>query len=174
MAELHIFGRIESAENFKKSILFCKWSFHTGNGWKLLNGNSEGQTQECRDFYRKKLAWDHPIDLHYTTHTLQGSPKLLLQIFSRDNYGRILFTAYGTCSVPMIPGFHQIKCHTWKPIGNWQDRLRDKFLGMTLQLKTPSLLANSTDRFELLTETEGDVDINFQIITRNFNKFGCH
>ncbi|XP_008555137.1 tectonic-1 isoform X2 [Microplitis demolitor] len=128
MAELHIFGRIESAENFKKSILFCKWSFHTGSGWKLINGNSEGQTQECRDLYRKKLAWDHPIDLHYTTHTIQGSPKLLLQIFSRDNYGRILFTAYGTCSVPLTPGFHQITCHTWKPIGNWQDRLRDKFL----------------------------------------------
>lgn len=30
MAELHIFGEIESAENFEKSALFCKWSFHTG------------------------------------------------------------------------------------------------------------------------------------------------
>lgn len=57
--------------------------------------------------------------------------------------------------------------------GNWHDRLKDKFLGMTLQLKTPSLLANSSDRFELLTETVGTVTIKLQIIAKNFGKFGC-
>ncbi|KAK0079827.1 hypothetical protein PV326_008514, partial [Microctonus aethiopoides] len=172
MAEFYIFGQFDSAENFKQSVLFCKWSFHTGSGWKLINGNNEGQTQECRDLYNNKSAWNHPIDLHYTTQTLQRSPKLLVQIFSRDNHGRVLFIAYGTSSVPLIPGSHEIKCHTWKPIGNWVDRLRDKFLGMTLQLKTPSLLANSNDRFELLTETVGTVNIKLQIICKNFSKFG--
>ncbi|XP_034949195.1 B9 domain-containing protein 2 [Chelonus insularis] len=173
MAELHVFGQIESAESFKQSSLFCKWSFHSGNGWKLINGNNEGQTQECRDLYKKKLTWNHPVDLHYSTQTIQGSPKILIQVYSRDNYGRILFIAYGTSCVPLIPGYHEIKCHTWKPIGNWQDRLRDKFLGITLQLKSPSLLANSTDRFELLTETEGIVNIQLHIMCKNFDKFGC-
>lgn len=97
----------------KLIILFIS----SGSGWKLINGNNEGQTQECRDLYNNKSAWNHPIDLHYTTQTLQRSPKLLVQIFARDNHGRVLFIAYGTSSVPLIPGSHEIKCHTWKPIG---------------------------------------------------------
>lgn len=173
MAELHIIGQIASAKDFEQLRLLCKWSFHAGTGWKILNGNHEGQTQECCDFYTNEPVWDHPLDLHYGTTSLQGSPKLLLQLFSRDNYNRIIFLAYGVCSVPLTTGFHELECHTWKPIGNWQDRLKDKFLGLTLQLKTPSILVNTQDRFELLTESMGTVRINLQILSRNFEKFGC-
>nr|XP_012135228.1 PREDICTED: tectonic-3-like [Megachile rotundata] len=174
MAELHIIGRILSAKDFKQSQLLCKWSFHTGNGWKVLNGCEEGQTQESCDIYINEPIWDHPIDLHYTTQTLQNSPKLLLQIFFRDTHGRVLFGSYGICNIPLSPGLHCIECHTWKPIGNWKDRLRDKFLGITLQLKSPSVLVNSLDRFELLTESMGTVKIELHILTRNFEKYGCH
>ncbi|XP_076548891.1 tectonic-3 [Osmia lignaria lignaria] len=174
MAELHIIGRILSAKNFKQSQLLCKWSFHAGNGWKVLNGCEEGQTQESCDLYINEPVWDHPIDLHYTTQTLQNSPKLLLQIFFRDEHERILFGAYGSCNIPLSPGLHFIECHTWKPIGNWKDRLKDKFLGITLQLKSPNVLVNCLDRFELLTESMGTVKIELHILTKNFEKYGCH
>ncbi|XP_076475237.1 tectonic-3 [Bombus vancouverensis nearcticus] len=174
MAELHIIGRISSAKDFTQTRLLCKWSFHAGSGWKILDGCEEGQTQESCDLYTNKPVWDHPIDVHYTTQTLQNSPKLLLQIFHRDTHGRVLFGSYGVCNIPLSPGLHSIKCHTWKPIGNWKDRLRDKFLGITLQLKSPSVLVNSLDRFELLTESMGTVKIELHIIARHFEKYGCH
>ncbi|XP_076295297.1 tectonic-3 [Lasioglossum baleicum] len=174
MAELHIIGKISSAVNFKQSRLLCKWSFHAGNGWKTLNGCEEGQTQESCDLYTNEPFWDHPVDIHYTTQSLHNSPKLLLQIFCRDTHERILFTSYGVCNVPLSPGLHSIECHTWKPIGNWKDQLRDKFLGITLQLKSPNVLVNSLDRFELLTESMGTVKIELQILARNFEKYGCH
>ncbi|XP_043803197.1 B9 domain-containing protein 2 [Apis laboriosa] len=174
MAELHIVGRISSAKDFKQPHLLCKWSFHAGRGWKVLNGYEEGQTQESCDLYTNEPVWDHPIDLHYTTQTIQNSPKILLQIFHRDTHGRILFGSYGICNIPLSPGLHSIKCHTWKPIGNWKDRLRDKFLGISLQLKSPNILVNSLDRFELLTESMGTIKIELYILTRNFEKYGCH
>ncbi|XP_015431801.1 PREDICTED: tectonic-3-like [Dufourea novaeangliae] len=174
MAELHVIGQISSAISFKQSRLLCKWSFHAGNGWKVLNGCEEGQTQESCDLYTNEPVWDHPIDIHYTTQTLQNSPKLLLQIYCRDTHERILFTSYGVCNIPLSPGLHSIECHTWKPIGNWKDRLRDKFLGITLQLKSPNVLVNSLDRFELLTESMGTVKMEIHILTRNFEKYGCH
>lgn len=173
MAELHIIGQIKSAKDFQQPNLFCKWSFHVGGGWKLIDGCAEGQTQECCDFYTNIPVWDHPVDLHYTTQTLQGSPKLLLQIFCRDEHARVLFIAYGVSSIPLTPGSHTITCHTWKPIGDWQDRLRDRFLGISLQLKSPNTLANTEDRFELLTQTMGSVDIDLHILAKNFDKFGC-
>lgn len=52
--------------------------------------------------------------------------------------------------------------------------MRDKFLGMSLQLKSPSLLANADDRFELLTESMGSVVVDVDVIAKNFDKFGCH
>lgn len=78
----------------------------------------EGQTQECCDSHSNVPVWDHPLDLHYSTNSLQGAPKILLQIFSRDHYNRILFLAYGLSAIPLQPGSHKIRCHTWKPIGN--------------------------------------------------------
>lgn len=59
-------------------------------------------------------------------------------------------------------------------IGDWQDRLKDKFLGTTLQLKSPDVLVNADDRFELLTESMGTVKIDLYVLVRNFDKFGCH
>lgn len=71
-------------------------------------------------------------------------------------------------------GFYNIdKNNTIFTSGSWQDRLKDRFLGMTLQLKNPGLLANGDDRFELLTESMGSVDVNLHVIAKNFSKFGC-
>ncbi|XP_014210190.1 tectonic-3 [Copidosoma floridanum] len=171
MAELHLIGTIASSRNFPQPRLFCKWSCSTDSGWKIINGSAEGQTQECFDAYANEPVWDHPIDVHFATQTLQGSPKILLQVFCRDSYNRILFVAYGVCTVPLKPGFHSLECHTWKPIGDWQDRLKDKFLGTTLQLKSPDVLVNGDDRFELLTESMGTVKIDLYVLVRNFDKF---
>ncbi|XP_020286033.1 B9 domain-containing protein 2-like isoform X2 [Pseudomyrmex gracilis] len=160
MAELHIIGQVSSAKNFKQPRLMCKWTFHVGNGWKVISGNEEGQTQESCDLYTNNPVWDHPVDLHYSTQTLQNSPKLLLQVFCRDTYGRILFLSYGVHSIPLSPG-------------NWKDRLHDKFLGKGLQLTSPSVLVNTVDRFEILTQSMGTVIVCLHIVARNFDKFGC-
>lgn len=57
--------------------------------------------------------------------------------------------------------------------GNWKDRLQDKFLGKSLQLKSPNVLINTVDRFELLTQSMGTVIVHLHILSRNFDKFGC-
>ena len=57
-------------------------------------------------------------------------------------------------------------------LGDWQDRLKDKFLGTTLQFKSPDVLVNADDRFELLTESMGTIQIDLYRFVRNFDKFG--
>lgn len=47
-------------------------------------------------------------------------------------------------------------------------------MGTTLQLKSPDVLVNADDRFELLTESMGTVQIDLYVLVRNFDKFGCH
>lgn len=45
---------------------------NTGNGWKLLQGQKEGQTHVDNPAYEQFAAWSHPIDVHYKTNGLQG------------------------------------------------------------------------------------------------------
>ncbi|XP_018315478.1 tectonic-3 [Mycetomoellerius zeteki] len=164
MAELHIVGQVSSAKNFKQSHLLCKWNFYVGNGWKIISGHEEGQTQESCDFYTNNPVWDHPVDLHYTTETIQNSPKLLLQVFCRDNYGRIIFLSYGVYNVPVSSGSYVLDCHTWKPIEDISICINDtdcrESINSTIYTQIPEIdnpflkdLSNDTDEDKIFTTT---------------------
>ncbi|EGI68878.1 B9 domain-containing protein 2 [Acromyrmex echinatior] len=164
MAELHIVGQISSAKSFKQSHLLCKWNFYVGNGWKIISGHEEGQTQESCDFYTNNPVWDHPVDLHYTTQTIQNSPKLLLQVFGRDNYGRIIFLSYGVYNVPISSGSYVLDCHTWKPIEDISICINDtdckELINSTIYTQIPEIdnsslkdLSNNTEEDKIFTTT---------------------
>ncbi|XP_018377352.1 PREDICTED: tectonic-3-like [Trachymyrmex cornetzi] len=164
MAELHIVGQVSSAKNFKQSNLLCKWNFYVGNGWKIISGHEEGQTQESCDFYTNNPVWDHPVDLHYTTQTIQNSPKLLLQVFGRDNYGRIIFLSYGVYNVPVSSGSYVLDCHTWKPIEDisictndtdCKESINSTIYTQIPEIDNPSLkdLSNDTEEDKIFTTT---------------------
>ena len=89
MAEVHLIGQlVGGGEFYPYKSLFCKWSIQTGGAWKLLQGLREGQTQVDNPEEGEVAYWCHPIDVHYASKGLQGWPKLHLQVFHQDNFGR--------------------------------------------------------------------------------------
>ena len=46
-----------------------------------------------------------------------GWPRLLLQVYREDRYGRRDLCGYGMVTVPSRPGHHSLTCHTWRPVG---------------------------------------------------------
>lgn len=42
--EVFFIGKIESAQNFGSSTLYCKYSFKYGDNWRLISGKSQGDT----------------------------------------------------------------------------------------------------------------------------------
>ncbi|XP_075225928.1 B9 domain-containing protein 2-like [Lycorma delicatula] len=118
MAEIHIIGQIIGASKFNNKSLFCKWGIHAGGGWKLVAGLKEGQTQVDDPVYNDITYWSHPIDVHFSTKCVQGWPKLHVQVYHYDKYGRSELYGYGFCYIPTTPGTHVIECCTWRPIGN--------------------------------------------------------
>ena len=104
MAEVHLIGRLIGASDFSSAAassssspgassgLFCKWSVQTGGAWRLLSGLREGQTQVDRPSDGVEGAveahWCHPIDAHFATRGLQGWPKLVVQVYRQDGFGR--------------------------------------------------------------------------------------
>ena len=153
MAELHVLGQLFGATGFDRSHLFCKWAVITGDGWRLLEGVAEGQTQvdspEVRVIFlpgwtsqdNDFCIWAHPIDMHYASKVIAGWPKLHLQVWSQDNLGRSSFgthlfcfpfnivVGYGFCHIPTAPGTHEVRCATWKPVGSTGEQI----MGMNVQ-----------------------------------------
>ncbi|KAK0400382.1 hypothetical protein QR680_003470 [Steinernema hermaphroditum] len=171
MAELHVIGQIQKGSDFPDARLFVRWNMHTGGGWKVVQGEIEGQTQTdlsgLADAY-----FSHPLEFHLSTKTVQGWPRINLQIWHYDEYGRQELYGYGTVFVPTAPGEHTINCYTWRAKGGFSDELTHRFLGGGLQLQTLSTLDAPEDRMRLQTQAMGTVQLQISVITRNFEKFG--
>lgn len=103
MAELHIIGQIVKAIEFEEPKLFCKWSIQIGkkrtlllrfsqayllvfgflgSSWKVVEGESEGQTVTALDRLEESSTFAHPIDVHLGTRGVQGWPKIHVEIFA--------------------------------------------------------------------------------------------
>ncbi len=94
MAELHVIGELVGATNFAQDDLFCIWSIHKGPHWTHVSGLEKGQTQVDKRGEDQINVWAHPIDLHYSTSVCAGWPKIPLQVWFQDGYGR---NDFGTC-----------------------------------------------------------------------------
>ncbi|XP_069677122.1 B9 domain-containing protein 2-like isoform X2 [Periplaneta americana] len=116
MAEVHIIGQIIGASKFPNQSLFCKWGIHAGGGWKVISGLKEGQTHVDNPEYEVFSYWCHPIDIHFATKGIQGWPKLHLQVYHQDQFGRSEIYGYGFCHVPTASGNHILDCVTWRPV----------------------------------------------------------
>eukprot|EP01112_Ceratiomyxa_fruticulosa_P004770 TRINITY_DN1530_c0_g1_i4.p1 TRINITY_DN1530_c0_g1~~TRINITY_DN1530_c0_g1_i4.p1 ORF type:complete len:178 (+),score=18.37 TRINITY_DN1530_c0_g1_i4:402-935(+) len=147
MAEIHIIGQILGGSGFPSLDLFCKWSVVTGSNWQLLEGLVEGQTQVDNPLEGKMAVWSHPIDLHYTTRSISGWPKLKVQVWHQDRYGRNELYGYGFCNVPTSAGIFSVDCVTWRPKGSVMEEVSSFFLGGTTQLANDDLIISGADRY---------------------------
>ncbi|XP_029637783.1 B9 domain-containing protein 2 isoform X1 [Octopus sinensis] len=172
MAEVHVIGQISGAYGFPSSRLFCKFGIQSGNAWKVLSGLTEGQTQVDNCQNEEAAYWSYPLDIHFTTKGLQGWPKIYLQVWCQDNFGRNQHYGYGFCHVPSSPGMHVIECPTWSPTGTLWEQISQYFIGGSAQLRRPDLVYCATDRYRLHTIARGTVTLQLGVILRGFEKFG--
>uniref|UniRef100_A0A915HLJ4 B9 domain-containing protein 2 n=1 Tax=Romanomermis culicivorax TaxID=13658 RepID=A0A915HLJ4_ROMCU len=173
MAELYVIGQILGAKSFPDKSLFCRWKLHFGGGWTLVEGRTEGQTQTDSPDIGHMSCFSHPIDVHLVTRSLQGWPKIQLQIWHLDQFSRQELYGYGVCYVPTLPGSHDLECGTWRPVGTLYEETMHKFLGGGILLKNPDAAASGVeDRYKLNTSSMGSVHLRLNVIMRNFDKFG--
>ena len=123
MAELHVFGQVVGAGGFSLPSLFCKWSIEAGSNFRLLQGLSKGQTQCDQPNDDEMAVWAHPVDVHYSTKGIDGWPRLCVEVWGIDTFGRYEIAGYGCCVLPAASGHHQLKCLTWRPIGSAGQRV---------------------------------------------------
>jgi B9 domain-containing protein 2 len=187
MAEVHIIGEIIQAQDFVDRSLFAKWNMNAGSCWRVLEGFTEGQTQlslkyledsalETTDAAQPQVtlhSWSHPIDVHYLTKGLQGWPQMEFQVWGVDWLGKCNISAYGFINVPLQPGYHQLECHTWRPVGDFRRRIIDYITGYRMHLVNPSdIISNSLNRHVIQSESMGTLKINLTVVLKDFHEYG--
>ena len=173
-----LLGEIVSGHGFGPHPIFAKFKIVPGTqDWNLLRGHSEGQTQisapDPRTGSKNEAAWVHPIDAHFEAGGLCGWPKLFVEVFKEDEYGRHVLAGYGTCWIPPSTGEKNFTIGTWVPEGTGWEKLASTFLGAPPQLEDPSTVYDGgVDRYNFRTKTSGFVTIRLNTIAKGFAEAG--
>uniref|UniRef100_A0A061RH44 B9 domain-containing protein 2 n=1 Tax=Tetraselmis sp. GSL018 TaxID=582737 RepID=A0A061RH44_9CHLO len=170
MAELHVVGQLLGASGFGGKSVFCKWGITVGTTWELLEGFDEGQTQVNSEEEGDMATWAHPIDVHYCSKALTGWPKIYMQIWEQDSFGRNDICGYGFCHVPAAPGAYELQCHTWLPQGTLGERITAHFVGGGPRLKREEVVYSTEDRFRLQTTAAGVVHLELNVVAKDFDR----
>ena len=175
MPEVHFIGGFVGATDFSANNLFLKYEILSGGEWSLLDGTcEEGQTQLSlvNGYHDNLVIWNHPIDLYYTTKSLQGWPRLNVQVWNEDKFGRKVLCGYGTTKFPAQPGETLVECVIWRPQGCLSQKMYNFFLDVTSHVEHPDIVYSSKDRFDLSTSTVGSIYFNVDVVTRGFKNSG--
>lgn len=96
------------------------WS--QGKEWLCVGGDQKGQTQV--DYPQDDMVvWNHPIDVHYYTKSMQGWPKICLEVWKLDEYGGQQVCGYGFAFLPTESGYHEMSVPVWRPCGSHKDEV---------------------------------------------------
>lgn len=101
-----------------------------------------------------------------------GWPRLHLQVWSQDSFGRCQLAGYGFCHVPSSPGTHRLDCPTWRPLGSWREQLARAFVGGGPQLLHGDAIYSGADRYRLHTAAGGLVHLELGLLLRHFDRYG--
>ena len=113
--EVHFIGEIQKGLNIQSlssssSTISCKWKIEWGKSFSLLEGDCDGQTQyafqnnDDDDRYNGSCRWNHPLDVHFTTASMKGWPRMIVELWELDAYGRSSLIGFGFSHFPCTSG----------------------------------------------------------------------
>ncbi|CAG9465814.1 unnamed protein product [Pedinophyceae sp. YPF-701] len=168
MAELHVIGEICGGTEFGSKSAFCKWALKHGQNWEVIEGHDAGQTQVDTGVDVNEHVWSHPIDIHLVCRAISGWPKLHLQVWEMDKFGRTDILGYGMCFIPAAPGVHTLEVATWVPSGSGAEEARAFFVGGRPRLRMEEIVHEQGERFRLRAASAGVVHLRLAVITKDF------
>lgn len=166
---------------------------HTGNAWRLVQGEVQGQTHVASHRLQSSSDFAHSLDVHLCTAAIQGWPRLLVEVYAVNVLQQCWPVGYGFVHIPSTPGPHRLEINTWKIAPNgWWESIRERFGGGGAALSKTDLLFSGVERYgaapapgliynsncstfssyKLQTRSSGKVIVELNLIFRKFNEYG--
>ena len=166
--EVHFMGEVVGGTGFNKGVS-VKWTVEFGKYWDLLSGEYNGQSQfGYSDFSEDLVSFNHPVDVHFAATSIQGWPRMKVQVWELDEFGRANLCGYGFCHLPTSVGCHEISIPCWRPTGSMPEEIQSFFLGTNPQLVNEDVLFSKAweNRCRLVTIPSGTVYVQMNVIHR--------
>ncbi|KAG5190270.1 B9 domain-containing protein [Tribonema minus] len=166
--EMHVIGEILGGVGFGTGVS-CMYRVEAGKNWTLLCGHDAGHTQVAYADPEELAPWNHPLDVHYTTKSMQGWPRLVMQVWRLDEFGRMAVQGYGFAHLPCAAGAAEVAVPCWRPVGSVQEEIASFFLGTAPQLRSDEVLFNMAwdQRCQLTTAPSGTIILQLNILLRD-------
>eukprot|EP00792_Barthelona_sp_PAP020_P001714 TRINITY_DN1275_c0_g1_i1.p1 TRINITY_DN1275_c0_g1~~TRINITY_DN1275_c0_g1_i1.p1 ORF type:complete len:202 (+),score=36.24 TRINITY_DN1275_c0_g1_i1:47-607(+) len=173
-----ISGFIDVCEIPGEDELFCRYDFHAGNEWKLLDeGFKGGLSQLSHSSINNKNkqihVWNLPLDASFNSSNIAGWPQIVIAVYGRDWLGRDRIRGYGSLHLPSSPGSHVKEIPLYRPINSsMSSSIRSFFSGQYPEFADPHQPAIPDGHSVVRTESIGNVSITLHVILRNFEECG--
>jgi len=143
-----------------------------GKSWSFLAGDETSQTQYAALDDDGCQLWNHPIDVHFAAASMQGWPRIVMQVWELDEYGRSVLSGYGFTHLPTNPGYHELEIRCWRPSGSLMEELQSFFLGTSSCLVDEQVIFGNAweKRSQLTTISSGTIKMNIHVLLRFFNE----
>ncbi|KAI3632070.1 hypothetical protein MIR68_009906 [Amoeboaphelidium protococcarum] len=187
MAEIFFTGQIVKAGDFPQSSITVKYRVITGdkesdgnknnsnNNWVLVEGLTSGATQidSSAETTNGQAIFAQPIELHYSVKSLRGWPKIIFEVYHIDDQNREILYGYGISHLPLTPGMHHsLECLIWRPTSmSLYERLSSYFWNIQSKLQDVDTALLHQDRYKLVTQSMGRIQMEMSVITRGFERF---
>ena len=118
-----------------------------GAAWKVLEGENCGQTFVCANRLENSSDFAQPLDIHLATASVQGWPKLHVEVHAVNALQQSWPVGYGFAHIPSRPGQHRLELLTWKIAAhNWSEAIKVKFGGGGVGLSKTDLVYTGVER----------------------------
>ena len=170
--EIHVVGEIIGGSGFSSNNAFCTYEITSGKQWVCVGGNEQGQSQVDYPLDDNQMyIWNHPIDIHYYTQSIQGWPQIIFTIGKLDSYGNNTLIGYAFCYIPTSNGIHELDISVWRPKGTSKEEVFEYFLGGVPHIVDKDLINDPfkarEDRCRITTVHQGTIHIRLEVMLRN-------
>ena len=173
---VYVQGIIELGNFFDGDCINCKYDIEYGQDWELLNGLKTNQSQQaCRTEGQENIfVWNMPFEVSLRSTNPSGWPQLVVSCYCPDFFGREVLKAYGVCYFPTTNGSHERTLHMFSPMSSSEIiNALGIFLGQKAEIiNAPNVLSTGEGREVIRAESEGTVEVKFNVHITNMECFG--
>lgn len=118
------------------------------------------------------VVWNFPYDVAFQSQNAFGWPRLIVNVYGCDFFGRPTIIGYGSIHIPAQPGRHVRTIRLFRPIASSTFvRFMGWLVGKNPEFVDPTLAALPEGREVARVSTGGAVKVNFNVLVKDAQLF---
>ncbi|XP_025016891.1 B9 domain-containing protein 1-like [Tetranychus urticae] len=168
-------GQVVSGLFPGKDNIYCKYCFLFGEDWMVVSGQEESCSQVAsttRDS-RSMSIWNLSIDVTFRSSNPFKWPSIIFSVYGLDSFGNDVVLGYGATHIPPIPGHHTRRIAAFVPqASSLFASFSSWLLGKQPEFIDSKIVGQSEDRGVIKVNTKGFIEVEFDVILKDFRKYG--